>query len=130
MGCEKVTKEGTIIDSKQILEIAVRAADSKHAEDIMALDVQEISLLADYFVICSGNSDRQINAIVEDILEQEQKAQVEIKRVEGKDGGKWVLIDLGDVIVHVFNNSERSFYNLEKLWSDAPLVDIHEWVVE
>ena len=130
MGCEKVTKEGTIIDSKQILEIAVRAADSKHAEDIMALDVQEISLLADYFVICSGNSDRQINAIVEDIVEQEQKAQVEIKRVEGKDGGKWVLIDLGDVIVHVFNNSERSFYNLEKLWSDAPLVDIHEGVVE
>lgn len=130
MGCEKVTKEGTIIDSKQILEIAVRASDSKHAEDIMALDVQEISLLADYFVICSGNSDRQINAIVEDIVEQEQKAQVEIKRVEGKDGGKWVLIDLGDVIVHVFNNSERSFYNLEKLWSDAPLVDIHEWVVE
>ncbi len=130
MGCEKVTKEGTIIDSNQILEIAVRAADSKHAEDIMALDVQEISLLADYFVICSGNSDRQINAIVEDIVEQEQKAQVEIKRVEGKDGGKWVLIDLGDVIVHVFNNSERSFYNLEKLWSDAPLVDIHEWVVE
>lgn len=130
MGCKKVTKEGTIIDSKQILEIAVRAADSKHAEDIMALDVQEISLLADYFVICSGNSDRQINAIVEDIVEQEQKAQVEIKRVEGKDGGKWVLIDLGDVIVHVFNNSERSFYNLEKLWSDAPLVDIHEWVVE
>lgn len=130
MGCEKVTKEGTIIDSNQILEIAVRAADSKHAEDIIALDVQEISLLADYFVICSGNSDRQINAIVEDIVEQEQKAQVEIKRVEGKDGGKWVLIDLGDVIVHVFNNSERSFYNLEKLWSDAPLVDIHEWVVE
>lgn len=130
MGCKKVTKEGTIIDSKQILEIAVRAADSKHAEDIMALDVQEISLLADYFVICSGNSDRQINAIVEDIVEQEQKAQVEIKRVEGKDGGKWVLIDLGDVIVHVFNNSERSFYNLEKLWSDAPLIDIHEWVVE
>lgn len=130
MGCKKVTKEGTIIDSKQILEIAVRAADSKHAEDIMALDVQEISLLADYFVICSGNSDRQIHAIVEDIVEQEQKAQVEIKRVEGKDGGKWVLIDLGDVIVHVFNNSERSFYNLEKLWSDAPLVDIHEWVVE
>jgi len=130
MGCEKVTKEGTIIDSNQILEIAVRAADSKHAGDIIALDVQEISLLADYFVICSGNSDRQINAIVEDIVEQEQKAQVEIKRVEGKDGGKWVLIDLGDVIVHVFNNSERSFYNLEKLWSDAPLVDIHEWVVE
>lgn len=130
MGCEKVTMEGIIIESKQILEIAVRAADSKHAEDIIALDVREISLLADYFVICSGNSERQIKAIVEDIIEQEEKAQVEVKRVEGKDGAKWILIDLGDVIVHVFSNTERDFYNLEKLWSDAPLADISEWIVE
>ncbi|KAF1302938.1 ribosome silencing factor [Enterococcus saccharolyticus] len=122
--------EGIIIESKQILEIAVRAADSKHAEDIIALDVREISLLADYFVICSGNSERQIKAIVEDIIEQEEKAQVEVKRVEGKDGAKWILIDLGDVIVHVFSNTERDFYNLEKLWSDAPLADISEWIVE
>jgi ribosome-associated protein len=96
----------------------------------MALDVHEISLLADYFVICSGNSERQINAIVDEIIEQVEKQQVEVKRVEGKDGGKWVLIDLSDVIIHVFSNSERDFYNLEKLWSDAPLVDINEWVVE
>ncbi|MGX7195338.1 ribosome silencing factor [Enterococcus olivae] len=113
-----------------MLEIAVRAADSKHAEDIMALDVREISLLADYFVICSANSERQINAIIDEVIEKEEEAQVEIKRVEGKDGGKWVLIDLGEVIVHVFSNSERDFYNLEKLWSDAPLVDLTEWTVE
>ncbi|KAF1296814.1 ribosome silencing factor [Enterococcus sp. JM4C] len=111
-----------------MLEIAVKAADSKRAEDIMVLDVREISLLADYFIICSGNSERQINAIVEEVIDQEEQQQVEVKRVEGKDGGKWVLIDLGDVIVHVFHNSERSFYNLEKLWSDAPLVSINEWV--
>lgn len=125
-----MTEEGIIIESKQILEIAVRAADSKHAEDIMALDVREISLLADYFVICSANSERQINAIIDEVIEKEEEAQVEIKRVEGKDGGKWVLIDLGEVIVHVFSNSERDFYNLEKLWSDAPLVDLTEWTVE
>lgn len=120
--------EGTIIDSQQILEIAVKAADTKHAEDLVALNVQEISLLADYFFICQANSERQINAIVDEIIEQEAKHQVAIKRVEGKESGKWVLIDLGDVIVHVFQTAERSFYNLEKLWSDAPMVDLREWV--
>ena len=111
-----------------MLEIAVKAADSKRAVDIVALNVSQVSLLADYFLICSANSDRQINAIVDEIMDKEEEAKVEVKRVEGKDGGKWVLIDLGDVIVHVFSNSEREFYNLEKLWSDAPLVNISEWL--
>ncbi len=111
-----------------MLEIAVKAADSKRAVDIVALDVSEVSLLADYFLICSANSDRQINAVVEAIMEEEEKNQVQVKRVEGKDGGKWVLVDLGDLIVHVFSNSEREFYNLEKLWSDAPLVNIEAWL--
>lgn len=121
-------QEGTIIDSQKILEIAVKAADSKRAEEIVALDVREISLLADYFLICQANSERQINAIVDEINEQEAKNQVEVKRVEGKEGGKWILIDLGDVIVHVFQSSERAFYNLEKLWSDAPMIDLSAWV--
>jgi len=84
----------------------------------MALDVREISLLADYFVICSGNSERQINAIIDEVIDKEEENQVSVRRVEGKDGGKWV-----------FSASERAFYNLEKLWSDAPLVDLNEWVV-
>ncbi len=96
----------------------------------MALDVREISLLADYFVICSANSERQINAIVDEVVEKAEEQQIDIKRVEGKDGAKWVLVDLGDVIVHVFSNTERAFYNLEKLWADAPLVSITDWVVE
>lgn len=96
----------------------------------MALDVRELSLLADYFLICSANTERQISAIVDAIIEEEQKAQVQVKRVEGKEGGKWILIDLGDVIVHVFSTSERSFYNLEKLWADAPLVSITDWIDE
>ncbi|MGX7132491.1 MULTISPECIES: ribosome silencing factor [Enterococcus] len=113
-----------------MLEVAVRAADSKRAEDILALDVRGISLLADYFVICSANSERQINAIVDEVVDKEEEQQVEVKRIEGKDGAKWVLIDLGDVIVHVFSNSERAFYNLEKLWADAPLVSVNDWIVE
>ena len=79
-------------------------------------------------MICQADSERQINAIVDEIIEKEEEASVAVKRIEGKDGGKWVLIDLGDVIVHVFQSSERTFYNLEKLWSDAPLVDIDQWV--
>ncbi|CAH2253550.1 Functions as a ribosomal silencing factor. Interacts with ribosomal protein L14 (rplN) [Enterococcus faecium] len=84
-------------------------------------------MLADYFMICSANSERQINAITEEIIDKEEN-KYEVKRIEGKEGGKWVLIDLGDVIVHVFHAPERSFYNLEKLWSDAPLVDLSEWL--
>lgn len=128
MGSRYTLRRRITIDSKQMLEIAVKAADSKRAVDIVALDVSEVSLLADYFLICSANSDRQINAVVEAIMEKEEENQVEVKRVEGKDGGKWVLIDLGDLIVHVFSNSEREFYNLEKLWSDAPLVNIEAWL--
>ncbi|WP_427814492.1 ribosome silencing factor [Enterococcus sp. 22-H-5-01] len=117
-----------MIDSKKMLEIAVKAADSKRAVDVVALDVTQVSLLADYFMICSANSDRQINAIVDEIVDKEEEHQVTVKRVEGKDGGKWVLIDLGDLIVHVFSPSEREFYNLEKLWSDAPLENIEAWI--
>ncbi len=81
-------------------------------------------------MICSGRNNRQIQAIVNDIIESEQKAQVEVKSVEGKDSAKWILIDLGDVIVHVFTQDEREFYQLEKLWADAPFVDISTWVTE
>ena len=94
-----------------MLEVAVKAADSKRAVDIVALNVSQVSLLADYFMICSANSDRQINAIVDEIMDKEEEAQVKVKRVEGKDGGKWVLIDLGELIVHVFSTSARAFYN-------------------
>lgn len=111
-----------------MLELVVKAADSKKAEDIVALDVTTVSLLADYFVICHGNSDKQVMAIANEIIEESHKNQVEVKRIEGKESARWVLIDLGDIIVHVFHSEEREFYNLEKLWSDAPLVTISSMV--
>lgn len=115
-------------NSKDLLEIVVKACDSKRAEDILALDVSKVSLLADYFVICNGGSERQLKAIVDAVDDEASKADYPVKRIEGKDGGKWILIDLGDVIVHVFSSSERAFYNLEKLWREAPLVDISAWL--
>lgn len=126
MGSEQIG--GIIINSQEMLELVVKAADSKRAEDIVALDVSTVSLLADYFVICHGNSDKQVLAIAGEVLEQSHKNQVEVKQIEGKDSARWILIDLGDVIVHVFHSEEREFYNLEKLWSDAPLVNITSMV--
>ncbi|MDR2465228.1 MAG: ribosome silencing factor [Streptococcaceae bacterium] len=117
------------MNSEEILELVVKAADSKLAVDMMALDVREISLLADYFVITHGHSERQINAIVDEVVDKAKENGVEIKQVEGR-GGKWILIDLKDVIVHIFTEEERSYYNLEKLWFDAPLVDLNSMVTQ
>lgn len=116
------------MDSKEILMTAVKAADDKRAEDIVALDVQKVSLMADYFVIMDANSKRQVQAIAEAVMEQAHNAGIDVKRVEGKQAGEWVLVDLGDVIVHVFQKEQRRFYNLEKLWSQAPLVNLDAWI--
>ena len=118
------------MDSKELLKVVVEAADSKRAEDIVALDVQGISLLADYFVIMQANSERQVKAIADIIEEKVEEAGFEVRNVEGKDGANWILLDLGDVVVHVFKTETRQFYNLEKLWSDAPQADISDWVKE
>lgn len=75
-------------------------------------------------MICHGNSEKQVGAIVDEVAGEARKVGVEAGRIEGKESGKWVLVDLGDVILHVFHGEERGFYNLEKLWSDAPLVDV------
>ncbi|AQW21958.1 ribosome silencing factor RsfS [Lentilactobacillus curieae] len=116
------------MNSKEIAQIAVRAADSKRAEDIVVLDMENVSLMADYFVIADANSNRQVKAIADEITSQASAADVEIYQVSGKESAKWILIDLGDVIVHVFQKDEREFYNLEKLWSEAPLVDTRDWI--
>ncbi|MBM7651708.1 ribosome silencing factor [Neobacillus cucumis] len=113
------------MENQQLLKIAVKAADDKRAEDILALDMNGISLIADYFIICHGNSDKQVQAIAREMKEKAQENGYDVKRMEGFDEARWVLIDLGDVVAHVFHRDERSYYNLERLWGDAPLVDIH-----
>lgn len=115
-------------ESIKLVEMVVKAADDKRAEDIIAMDVSKISILADYFIVMHGNSEKQVQAISEEIIDKAEEAGIDVRRVEGRESSKWLLIDLGDVIVHVFHYSERSFYNLEKLWSDAPLVDITKMV--
>ncbi|WP_420329071.1 ribosome silencing factor [Lactiplantibacillus plantarum] len=116
------------MDSKELLQLTVEAADDKRADDIVALDVAEVSLMADYFVILSADSKRQVQAIADNIVDFVCKAGSDVKSVEGRTAGEWVLIDAGDVIVHVFQKDARAHYNLEKLWSDAPIVDVAQWV--
>ncbi|WP_437696474.1 ribosome silencing factor [Levilactobacillus brevis] len=116
------------MESKEILEIAVKAAENKRAEDLTALDMTKVSLMADYFLIMEANSSRQIQAIADEITDQMASNGVKMRDVEGKNEANWILIDLGDVVVHVFQKEQRSHYNLEKLWSDAPTVDLGQWV--
>src|SRR5574342_87668 len=113
------------MSERELLMTAVKAADDKRAEDIMVLNMKGISLIADYFIICHGNSDKQVQAIAREIKEKAQEQGCEVKRIEGFDEARWVLIDLGDVVAHVFHRDERSYYKLERLWGDAPLEDIH-----
>ncbi|MGJ9381668.1 ribosome silencing factor [Salipaludibacillus neizhouensis] len=114
------------MNSNEKLDIAVRAADDKLAHEITTLDMQGVSLIADYFVICHGNSETQVAAIANEIKKSAVAAGFELKRLEGADKARWILIDLNDVIVHVFHKEERSYYNLEKLWGDARIIDVEE----
>jgi ribosome-associated protein len=112
------------MNNQELLKIAVKAADDKRAEDILALNMQGISLIADYFIICHGNSDKQVQAIAREMKEKALENGYDVKRIEGFDEARWILIDLGDVVAHVFHREERSYYNLERLWGDAPLEDV------
>ncbi|MEH6995668.1 ribosome silencing factor [Neobacillus drentensis] len=112
------------MSNQELLKIAVKAADDKRAEDILALNMQGISLIADYFIICHGNSDKQVQAIARGIKEKAEENGYNVRRMEGFDEATWILIDLGDVVAHVFHRDERSYYKLERLWGDAPLEDI------
>ena len=107
-----------------VLETAVKAIDGKKANNIVALDMRNVSLMADYFVIADAASNRQVQAIVTEVKDKVQAAGGEVKLIEGFQSADWVLVDLGDVIVHVFSTEQRDFYNLERLWHDAPYVDL------
>lgn len=112
-----------MMNPDQLMKLVVDAAEDKKANRIVALGLQNISLVADYFVICHGNSETQVLSISSEVRKRAEEHGVRIRGIEGTDTARWVLLDLGDVIVHVFHRDERDYYNLEKLWSDAKVVE-------
>lgn len=112
------------MNSKNIAQAIAKIADDKKAKDIVVLDLKKLSAFTDYFVICSGTSDRQVKTIAGAIEMEMKKKDVRPLGMEGYETGHWVLVDYGDVVAHVFYDDERHYYQLEKLWADAPQLKI------
>lgn len=108
----------------QRLELVHQAAASKLAKEPVALDVRDVTVMTDVIYVCHGDSGRAVDAIADAILDRLSKAKQRAAHVEGQGGQNWVLIDLGPIMVHVFARERRSYYGLEKLWHDAPRVEL------
>lgn len=125
---EKLRK-GIVSETRNVrddLELAVRAADDKGAAAPVALEVSEQFGLADVFLILSGSVERNVQAISDSIEDALNDAGTRTMRREGREGGRWVLLDFGDLIVHVFHREDRDFYQLERLWGDCPVIDVSD----
>lgn len=110
------------------LKVAVRAADDKGATAPVALNVTGLFAYADAFLIVTGSVERNVQAISDNVEKEMNEAGLRTVRREGREGGRWVLLDFGDISVHVFHDEERDFYQLERLWHDAPSIDVADMI--
>jgi ribosome-associated protein len=117
-----------LVESREAAFMAANAAETKKAHGTVILDVSRVTLLADYFVIAGGDSASQVRAIVESVDKKLGELGYQLKSAEGKTDGRWVLLEYGDIIVHVLQEKERSFYKLEQFWNHALIVDRKEWL--
>lgn len=112
--------------SKDMAKLVIKALEDKKAEDIRIIDISEVSVLADYFIIANGTNKSQIQALADNVQETLGRAGYEMKQVEGYSTANWILMDFGDVIIHVFDKENRLFYNLERIWRDGKAVEMTE----
>lgn len=110
-------------NSKEMAKLAIEALEEKKAADIKILDISGVSVLADYFIIASGTNRNQVQAMVDEVEERLYKAGYEPKQIEGYQTANWILMDYQDIIVHVFDEENRLFYDLERIWRDGSLVE-------
>ncbi len=113
-------------ESKKMTKIVIDALEDKKAENIRILDISEISPLADYFIIASGTNRNQVQALSDNVEESLGKAGYKTGKVEGYNSANWILLDYRDIVVHIFDEENRGFYNLERLWTDGKPVDPEE----
>lgn len=116
--------------SLELVQAAAKILDEKKASDIKALEIKGISSLGDYFLVASGSSNTQVKAMADELEVKLKEQGVMPKRVEGYQSAAWVVLDYYDVIIHIFYEETRQFYSLERLWNDAPLVDLSKIITE
>ncbi len=114
------------MDNKSFALLAAKTLDNKKAIDIVVIDIAEKSSFADYMVIASGGSERQVQALVDDVEDAFAKEGLLVKSIEGRQNSGWVLMDFGDVIVNIFTRDTREKYNIEKVWGDCSFLDLEE----
>ena len=110
--------------ARMMANIAYKALDDKKGEDIKIIDISTVSTIADYFIIANGSNENQVRALVESVEDELAKAGFVVKQREGYGLGNWVLLDFGDIIVHVFDKENRLFYDLERIWRDGKYMDV------
>lgn len=113
------------MENKEIALLAAKTLSDKKAFDVVVIDIMEKAPFADYMVIATGGSDRQVKALVDYVEDELAKNEVFVKGIEGKASG-WILMDFGDIIVNVFTQEQREKYNIEKVWGDCPTLDLEE----
>ena len=114
------------MSAKELVKIAYNALDDKKGQDICIINIEEISTVADYFIIAGGSNRSQIQALIDNVEEKLGRAGYEPKQIEGYDSANWVLMDYRDVIVHVFDRENRLFYDLERIWRDGKSIPVEE----
>lgn len=119
-----------MLTALEVAELAVKTLDSKKAKDIRVLETKDITVLADYFVICTAGSTTQVKTLADEVDKILAEKGEKALRTEGYRGGGWVLVDFGAIVVHIFLKDIREFYSLERLWRDARELDISQWVTE
>ncbi|MBP3702011.1 MAG: ribosome silencing factor [Lachnospiraceae bacterium] len=105
--------------AKEMARLAYKALDDKKGEDIAVIDIGGVSVLADYFIIAAGSNVNQVQAMADNVDQELGKAGYACKQMEGYQAGQWILLDFGDIVVHVFSRDDRRFYNLERIWRDG-----------